>query len=330
MVRVLIVVSVVLLILVILGLVYLVVSNTSTGSGSGSGSTVTGSGSGTGSTSTGSGTGNSTGTGSGTGSNSGSGSATSSGVDITVAPQLQLLSSTPTTLTVTWSAIPSFTYNVYYLINGSVKSFLNIGPTGTYTITNLTASTTYQVSLRAVDSTGTQSPTSNIVPVTTPAPPPQQGCCFGAGTRIRMLDGSGVDVADIKAGDVTSSGATVICVVEAIGARIPVYKAFPSVYLTSNHPYRYTDSSTWVFPTGAPARWDTKVYNLVLNQDHWVEEENSIIKMVTLGTTELQLKNHSYYGTERGLANIKSMAEFSLGRVVIAGAWLPLRPLLER
>ena len=96
---------------------------------------------------------------------------------------------TATEATVTWDAIPSATYDLRYRVSGSTTwtDILNV-TTSSYTITNLLATTTYEVEVRSKCDTATSSYSSTINFTT---------------TEVNYCDSNGQSTSDEYIGNVT-------------------------------------------------------------------------------------------------------------------------------
>lgn len=153
------------------------------------------------------------------------------------------------------------------------------------------------------------------------------GPCFAGDNRVAMASGELKMVRDLARGDMvqsTNGPAEILCVIKTLcmkdGKRgIEDLVAFPSgLRLTPYHPVRV--EGKWAFPASLhPWQRDTPceaVFNFVLSQGHLMLIEG--VECVTLGHgfTE-EVVSHNYFGSQLVVQDLKLMAGWSSGMVVL-------------
>jgi hypothetical protein len=123
------------------------------------------------------------------------------------------------------------------------------------------------------------------------------GCFLGDGL-VRMGDGSERRVDELRAGDVVSGGATVVCVIQMELPTVDIV-GVNGLGITAWHPVRLADSDEWQFPAdcGIPqTHYNATVYNFVLSAHHILTING--VEACTLGhDMRGSVIGHPYFGT---------------------------------
>jgi len=150
----------------------------------------------------------------------------------------------------------------------------------------------------------------------------QSGGCFGPDGMVLMNDNSLKAVSELKKGDIVYGGGKIVCVVKF--SNTPTITFYGSLEITPYHPVIYEDE--WVFPIDIvsnnnaieiPMKMNDYVYNFVLDKGHILTING--INACTLGHNfKGQVIEHSFYGTNRVIEDLKDFEGYQYGLVELS------------
>lgn len=153
------------------------------------------------------------------------------------------------------------------------------------------------------------------------------GGCFDSNCKITMADGSHKVLSELKKGDCIQSAdkdnnittANVVCILEMkIKGCLREFVDLPGgLYITPWHPVKYNDE--WVFPADikTPTICSTRsIITLVLDNYHVGFINGYQCIMLGHGFTN-GILDHSYYGTERVIDDLKENYGWNIGKVSV-------------
>ncbi len=168
-------------------------------------------------------------------------------------------------------------------------------------------------------------PPSTTPPTPTPPQPSQDNPapnnqCIDGDCLVEMENGARKRIRDLKKGDVTSTGAKVVCVITNSPSKVKVYSMYPDGLLrvTKNHPIRLLGGTFWMYPScNDDYKIVPQVYNLVLDKHHYVTI--GAYEVLTLGHNiqDDEIAKHSYFGTEHVINDLKVFSGWSTGFIVL-------------
>jgi hypothetical protein len=145
---------------------------------------------------------------------------------------------------------------------------------------------------------------------------PSGGCIQGS-CRVKMFDKSFKEIKDIQKGDLVFTpngpGEVVALVICGTSMKAQPMCNIGNLWITPWHPVMFLDN--WEFPENISPIVDrqlSKVYNLVLKQNHIIEVENVLCVTLGHGLTQNKVK-HEYFGTKKVIDDLKLCPDWENG-----------------